>query len=91
LVDTLLATHACPVSSDRRSLSSTPVRFLGERWFPLGFAAAASRAGPARCLLFLRFAQNIAHIDGAYNARLDQCPALNSVGRFWVTPEGYWS
>ena len=54
---------------------------------------------PPQCddLLFLLFAQDIAHADGAYKAsRRSQCPGLYSlagfqvtlIGRFWVTPEG---
>ena len=47
-------------------------------------------------LLFLFFVQDIAHIDGGYSSRLDQCPdsllslagfQVTTIGRFWVTTE----
>jgi hypothetical protein len=48
-------------------------------------------------LLSFYFAQDIAHVDGGYSSRQDQCPGsvaplagfqVITIGRFWVIPEG---
>ena len=54
--------------------------------FPLNPPERPAQPPQRHHLLFLLFAQDIAHVDGAYPLRRGQCPASISYGRFSGVP-----